>query len=281
MLGNINNLLAKKLLDRLYDGDESKVPVIDFLGAKPVALAESTVASLGAQREMTESEIVYTVGDSLPDTALWLETLAGPRLDWLRALLISPVVVQGTAYIDNPLRRLFAPRKQQRVVIDIQDGLPTAVSLFGSARSHGQHKAEFKAVEVKYNADSHIIAVTIFEDRRDVSVPLELLFEYKPSLGYAPIHEISTDRNIRIKQFYWRLWFGDNEVLPEIDIRSTFTGPEVTIEASGIESFCSVVGNQGEIFKTARTEVPQAPMDFAIVTGWQVSGIVRLNGTRF
>lgn len=271
LLGNITDLLAKKLLDRLYEGDESKVPVIDFLGAKPAALPETITTTLGVERSMTEKQIVYTVGKSLPETSLWLETLAGPRLDWLRALLITPITVQGTAYIDNPFRRLFAPRKHQQVVIVLENSLPVSISLFGAARSHGEHKSDFKAVEATFDAASHHIHVTLFEDRRDVAVPLHLEFEYKPSMGFAPIHEVASDRNKRIKEFYWRLWFGDDEVLPEIDVRATYTGPEVTIDASHIETFCGVVGNQIEAFKSARSKEVQAPMDFAIVTGWQVS----------
>ena len=49
-----------------------------------------------------------------------------------------------------------------------------------------------------------------------------------------------------------------------------FTGPEVTIDEDTVQTFCAVVGNQAEAFKTARNEVIEAPMDFAIVTGWQV-----------
>ena len=92
----------------------------------------------------------------------------------------------------------------------------------------------------------------------------------KSSQGFAPIHEIANDRNTRIKAFYWKLWYGDNEVLPSIGIRDKFVGPEVTIKAEDVEQFCAVVGNQGESFKAARNEKIQAPMDFAIVTGWQV-----------
>ena len=88
-----------------------------------------------------------------------------------------------------------------------------------------------------------------------------------------PIHEIAEGRNERIKQFYWKLWYGDNEVLPKIDIRDKFTGPETTVEAGTVEAFCAVIGNQGESFKTVRNPDAQAPMDFAIVTGWQVSVI--------
>ncbi len=52
-----------------------------------------------------------------------------------------------------------------------------------------------------------------------------------------PIHELADDCNVRIKQFYWKLWFGDNEALPEIGLRDIFTGPEVTIDEDGIETF--------------------------------------------
>ena len=161
---------------------------------------------------------------------------------------------------------------------------PTSLTIYGSARSYGPHKSDFKALEIVYNASSSLIEVTMFEDRRDVSVPLSLHFQYKPSMGSTPIHEIAEGRNDRIKSFYWKLWYGDNEDLPKIDLKEKFTGPNVTIEASDIETFCSVVGNQGESFKTVRNSSVKAPMDFAIVTGWQVSisiSIIRLKLMHF
>ncbi|KAF7326259.1 Fatty acid synthase [Mycena kentingensis (nom. inval.)] len=48
-----------------------------------------------------------------------------------------------------------------------------------------------------------------------------------------------------------------------------FHGLEVTIESDAVEQFCAIVGNQGESFQTVRNEQVAAPMDFAIVTGWQ------------
>jgi enoyl reductase-like protein len=81
---------------------------------------------------------------------------------------------------------------------------------------------------------------------------------------------VSEDRNKRIKEFYWKLWYGDDSTMPDLGIHDIFTGPEVTIQAADVEQFCAVVGNAGESFKTARSESVSAPMDFAIVTGWQV-----------
>ena len=180
--------------------------------------------------------------------------------------MTSITIVQGTSYINNPIQRLLTPRRGQKVVVS-----PTSVIVYGAARSFGPHKEAFKAVEILYTSFSGLIDITIFEERRGVSVPLSLHFEFKPSMGSTPIHEIAEGRNERIKQFYWKLWYGDNEVLPKIDIREKFTGPEVTIEADAVETFCAVVGNQGECFKTARSSDVKAPMDFAIVAGWQVN----------
>lgn len=70
LLGNITSLLAQKLLDRLYGGDESKVPTVDYLGSKPIALLDDIASTLDVQRTMQEKEIVYTVGKTIPDSSL-------------------------------------------------------------------------------------------------------------------------------------------------------------------------------------------------------------------
>lgn len=264
MFGNITKVLIKKLLDRYYDGDESKVPTIDYLAPTPTP-PPNLLGSTKAKGNLT-----FHVPTPVPDADLWLENLAGPYLGWLRALLTSSTIVRGTSYIDNPIRRLFAPRTGQKVAIHLEGATPTRVEVFGAVRSHGSLKEDFRAVEIKYTPSTGAIDITIFEERRGVSVPLQMKFNYVPSLGSVPIHEVADGRNLRIKDFYWRLWFGDDETLPPIGVRETFHGPEVTVTAVDVETFCDVVGNQGEAFKTARNEKVQAPMDFGIVTGWQV-----------
>ncbi|KIJ66907.1 hypothetical protein HYDPIDRAFT_174219 [Hydnomerulius pinastri MD-312] len=265
LLGNVTAKLVEKLLERSYGGDVTQVPTTDYLAPA------SDEVDVPAEVEYEESStaITYKVGDELPDTSEWLEVLSGSELNWLKALLTSKTIVQGHAFIDNPLRRTLAPRRGQRVVVGLNDGVPASVTVYGAGRSHGAHKADFKAVEITYSAPSNLINVTFMEDRRDVSVPLYLQFKYVPSMGSTPIHEVSEGRNRRIKEFYWKLWFGDDQTLPEIDIHETFIGPEVIISAKDVETFCGVVGNQNEAFKTARSDSVKAPMDFAIVTGWQ------------
>ncbi|KAF8638240.1 hypothetical protein AX17_002262 [Amanita inopinata Kibby_2008] len=266
LLGNINTSLIERLLQHKYGGDIQSVPVIDYMSPQPVIPSRLPPCILHSEGD---DKIVYEVGHRVPPTAVWLNALAGSHLSWLRALIASNIIIQGKAYVDNPLRRVLAPRFGQRVVIEHNQGVASRLTVYGAARSYGAHIPDFKAVEIEYDNDSQRIDVTMYEERRGVSVPLHFQFQYQPSMGYAPIHEVSDDRNRRIKEFYWKLWYGDDESLPSIGIREEFIGPEVTIKASDIEQFCKVVGNQGESFKSIRTEEVQAPMDFAIVTGWQ------------
>ncbi|KAL1666812.1 acyl transferase domain-containing protein, partial [Schizophyllum commune] len=262
LLGGINSTLVTRLLERSYGNDESKVPVVDYLAARP-----KSVPSLHSSK--ADGKVVFQTGASVPSTASWLESLAGPELSWLRALITSKTIVQGGSYIDNPLRRILIPRPHQKVVVDYTGDVPSHLSAFGAMRSHGAHDPDFQAVDIAYDAASKKISLTLFEERRGVSVPLNLEFVYKPEQGFAPIHEVAEGRNDRIKAFYWKLWYGDDEALPNIDVRDVLKGAEVTIKAEDVEQFCAVVGNQGEAFKSAREETPMAPMDFAIVTGWQ------------
>lgn len=251
ILGNVEGLLAKYILERYYDGDESRVPRIDYIGAKP---------SSSAKAEPTRTlkvESVVAIDD-------WLETIAGPDVSWLRAALTSVNIVHGQGYISNPFRRVFAPRLGQTVEIT-----PHSVTLYGAARSFGPTPSDFKAVELTFTDNK--LNLVLYEERRGVSVPLTFTFAYKPEMGFAPVHEIVEGRNKKIKEFYWKLWFGDDQTLPDLALDTTFTNEATAIDAKAVQRFCDVVGNQGESFKAVRSEKIMAPMDFAIVLGWQVS----------
>lgn len=268
LLGNVESSLIEKVLAQFYQGDLSQIPSMEFIGGLPSRVPAGPLPGVGMTTH--ESLTTYEVHSPLPDPTEWLEVLAGPSPNWLRALLTSSVVVQGDTYIDNPIRRVFVPRIGQTVTIQHKNDAPHAVTIHGGARSYGPHKAHFKAVELTFEPSSRMISLTIFEDRQESSIPLLFEFIYRPEQGYAPIHEVMVGRNKRIKAFYWRLWFGDDSELPDIELRDTFIGPEVIVDSSIVERFCSVVENQNESFKTGRTTDVKAPMDFTIVTGWQV-----------
>jgi enoyl reductase-like protein len=269
LLGNVVSYLVEQVLNHYYAGDKSAIPTVEYLSVIPPSISQMP-AICSVRCEVGDGQKSFMIGDNIPDASTWLETLAGPELNWLRALLTSRTIVQGKSYIDNPIRRLLVPRPSQRVVVQHAHSYPTAIAFYGAARNHGQHKADIKAVDIRYDSSTKLIYLTVYEERRNVAVPLRLQFRYVPSMPFAAIHEIAENRNTRIKEFYWKLWYGDEASLPALGLRDVFTGPEVTIDEDAVQTFCSVVGNRAEAFKTARNEVIEAPVDFAIVTGWQV-----------
>jgi fatty acid synthase subunit alpha, fungi type len=243
---------------------------VDYLGGS-VAKVSSVCADNGVTVASNGETTEYKIGLTVPPLDAWLDCLTSSSDGWLKALLTFPTIVQGKSYIDNPLRRLFAPRVGQKAVVNAAS---SSVTLYGAGRSFGPHPEDFESVNAEFDAESSKIFLTMFEERAGVSVPLQLEFLYRPDQGFAPIHEVADGRTSRIKDFYWRLWFGDELSMPKLESRQTFHGPETTVEAREIERFCSVVLNDGEAFKSVRNGKVQAPLDFAIVTGWQVRAFV-------
>ena len=47
---------------------------------------------------------------------------------------------------------------------------------------------------------------------------MDFVFDYLPSLGFAPIHEEMQGRNLRIKNFYHKLWFNE-ELIEFVDVK--------------------------------------------------------------
>ena len=266
LLGNISATLMQRLLERKYGGDETSIPSADYLSA---LASGKTVDLSGVGRIDGKYQIHHKIGAAAPDTASWLETLAGEKLSWPRAFITFPTFVQGDSFINNPIRRILAPRSGRNVAITTSGDQPSSATVCGAARPYGTHKSNFKAVEITYNASSKLIDMAAYEVRQEVSVSLSLQYEYKPYSGFAPIHEIAIGWNTRIKEFYWKLWHGGNAALPGISTHETFLGAEATAEAEAVERFCAVVGNRGDSFKTARNDAVKAPMDCAIVTGWK------------
>ncbi|GAA5980800.1 hypothetical protein JCM11641_002656 [Rhodosporidiobolus odoratus] len=130
------------------------------------------------------------------------------------------------------------------------------------------------ALSISFAPESSTISMTLYNqpEPSQPALPLELKYEYDPSTPYAPIREIIDDRNNRVKQHYWDLWSLDaskTQNLSELKIADEFEGELVTISEEEIESFCRVVGNEGEAYQKGYKGGMQVPMDFAIKLGWK------------
>jgi fatty acid synthase subunit beta, fungi type len=100
-------------------------------------------------------------------------------------------------------------------------------------------------------------------------VPLQLIFTYHPEAGYAPIREITDNWNFRVKEFYWRTWFGDEKMHFEQSIANVFDGGEAIVTGKAIDDFIHVIGNNNESFVRRKGKKILAPMDFAMAVGWK------------
>jgi fatty acid synthase subunit alpha, fungi type len=68
MLDNVMSGLTVKVLERFYDGDESKISVIDYLGVKPAPIPSLP----GAHVLQTGNEVKLTLPASLSAAEHWL-----------------------------------------------------------------------------------------------------------------------------------------------------------------------------------------------------------------
>ena len=126
MLGNVTPSLVDKLLERYYDGDASKVPVVDYLA--PAAVAPSYFVESAKEKNNN----IFNISKDVPKPSVWSEDLARPHLNWLRVILTSPTIVRGTSYVDNPLKRLLVPRPGQKAVVLIDGSAPIGLEIYGA-----------------------------------------------------------------------------------------------------------------------------------------------------
>ncbi|KKA25346.1 [Acyl-carrier-protein] S-acetyltransferase [Rasamsonia emersonii CBS 393.64] len=270
ILDGIHNDHIKFLIRDVYGGDESNIPVVEYFGGRLLESEEEPEID-GLTVSKDTNKISYRLSSSpsanLPDVDRWLQLLAGNTYSWRHALFTTEVFVQGQRFQTNPLKRVLAPTRGMYVEIAYPDEPSKTVI---SVREPSQSNKLVKTVEIKMVGENEI-SLSLFEGRTaegDV-VPLTFRFTYHPETGYAPIREIMEGRNDRIKEFYYRVWFGEKNVPFDTPITAIFDGGRETVTSQAIADFVHAVGNTGEAFVDRPGKEVYAPMDFAIVVGWK------------
>lgn len=271
ILDGIHEDHIKGLTQDIYGGDESAIPVVEYFGGQPLPNSEPDFEQDGLTTSQDTGRISHRLSSS-PNVALlgvdaWLHLLAGKSYSWRYALFTVEVFIQGQRFQTNPIRRLFAPTKGMLVEILHPDEPQKTVI---SVREPSISGKMVKTIEVRLTG-KNVISVNLLEERsaEGTVVALPLRFTYHPEAGYAPIREIMDGRNDRIKEFYYRIWFGDEAVPFDTPATSTFDGGRATVTSRAIADFVHAVGNTGEAFVERPGKEVFAPMDFAIVVGWK------------
>lgn len=272
ILDGIHNGHIEYLTRDTYGGKADSIPAVEYFGGRLVDREvptdfEGVLVSEDSKNQKNTYRISNAPSTPLPPVENWLALLAGEKRSWRHALLLSEVVVQGQKYQTNPMKRIFAPARGLFVEIQHPDTPEKTVITVKEQPRHNHYVDVLEARMVGKNK----IVVSMIKDTtalgKPVALPLE--FTYHSDAGYAPIHEVMEGRNDRIKEFYWRAWFGDEALDLDALVTSKFDGGKATVTGEDINDFVHAVGNHGEAFIDRPGRTMYAPMDFAIVVGWK------------
>ncbi|KAJ2806143.1 fatty acid synthase alpha subunit Lsd1, partial [Coemansia guatemalensis] len=245
------------LVERLYGGNESDIPVVQYVGAEPidVELPSSVVV------QASESERIYKLSSEnieLPELDAWLQVLAGPQQSWLRALLTAPVIVQDTKYVDNYVRRLLRPRPGRTVAVRMASDFPSLLVVSGPD--------DAVELELALERQSAIVVAVHHRSLLDTTHQLRLKLTYCPAYPLAPIHAHKENENAEKRRFSTCVWAAnqsaqtsyDDNIRPNVPLQSK----ELVITEDYIRSFCENIGDQSWLYATKQNERLQAPMEF-------------------
>ncbi|KAK6458738.1 S-acyl fatty acid synthase thioesterase [Scheffersomyces xylosifermentans] len=265
ILDSIHEGHIARLIKDSYNGDASKIPIVEYIGGSPAAKFDSLE---NVKITRTADKVTYAVtGSSLPVKEDWLKLIAGEKLNWLQAFISTNRIVQGSNHVANSTHDVLAPTSSTVVEISYpNDSAKTTVVVYESVKGDSKPVVEIKLIK------ENTIQLSLIEHRNADNKPIALpfLYTYKPSDGFAPILEVMEGRNDRIKEFYWKLWYGaDIPYENEINVEEAIEGDEITITGQEIADFAHAIGNKCEAFVTRPGKVTLAPMDFAIVIGWR------------
>ncbi|KAF8473168.1 fatty acid synthase beta subunit dehydratase [Kalaharituber pfeilii] len=271
ILDGIHETHIKMLLQDVYGADPEKIPIIEYLGGQPIVELDDIEKVEGLTIIEEENKVTYRLSSTpsqvLPDAESWYQLLAGKAYSWRHALFTADVFVQGNKYQTNPMKRVFTPA--HGLIVEIynpDDSAKTVIKL-----KEQQHLGGSYVPVQDIKMESNKILVTMFEERTADGKPvgMPLIFTYHPETGYAPIREVVEGRNDRIKEFYYRLWFGEDNTPLNASMTDVFDGGRTVVTGKAIADFVHAVGNNGEAFVERPGKVVYAPMDFAIVVGWK------------
>ena len=247
------------------------MPVVEYFVCKVLTPTESVVELDGVTVIPDGSRTTYrlssTPATTFPDIDSWMQLLAGKTYSWRHALFTTDVFVQGARYQNNPMRRVLAPTPGMSVEIAHPKDPARTTMIVKEPTQSGKM---VRTLDISMTSKNEIL-INMWEDRTadGESVPLPFRFVYHPETGYAPIHEIMEGRNDRIKEFYYRIWFGEKTVPFDTPLTNTFDGGKAVVTTQAIADFVHAVGNTGEAFVDRPGKEVFAPMDFAIVVGWK------------
>jgi len=99
--------------------------------------------------------------------------------------------------------------------------------------------------------------------------PLPLTLIYHPESGSESINKVMNGRKDRIKEFYYRLLFGHEEVPLDRAVTDVFEGRCAQVSGQAIDDLVHLLGNNGGALADLPWTAVYSQMDFTILVGWK------------
>ncbi|KAJ2821704.1 hypothetical protein FBU31_004819, partial [Coemansia sp. 'formosensis'] len=243
------------LLSRDYSGDATSVPIVEYIDAQPGAVVLPASVDMQAT-DMARTYKLPSVLDQLPDLDVWLNTLAGLTNSWLRALLTTRVIVEGSSYFDNYIQRVLRPRPSQVATVYMDNGKPQSLAITGC---HGD-------VHLLVECLDKVIDLKIFQPTSTGIATLQYLFVYQPVQPLTPVSLVTAGHGDRIRRLYSETWVDNSDEPTEfedhVDPDAQLLGGSFTITEDHVHSLCQVVGNSSQHYSYATNSGLRAPLEF-------------------
>ncbi|KAJ2829422.1 fatty acid synthase alpha subunit Lsd1, partial [Coemansia sp. 'formosensis'] len=175
---------------------------------------------------------------------------------WLRALLTTPVIVEGPSYVDNYVRRALRPRFSQVVTVRADDHIPQSLTI---TNAHGK-------IDLLIEYLGEVIELRILQPTPTGTATLHYRFVYQPAQRLTPIHLVIDGHGDRTRQLYRETWIDNSDTPTEfkdhVDPDALLLGDGFKITADHVHSMCQVVGNSSQHYLNASDSGLRVPMEF-------------------
>ncbi|KAL3426493.1 Fatty acid synthase subunit beta 1 [Phlyctema vagabunda] len=230
---------------------------------------------------MLHYQISSSVQDNLlPNEQEWFQCLAGRSGTWFFDLIMSRDIVHGATYIANPIRRVLAPVRGMHVEVT-----QTSNEDFITLALHERESGRAPFIEAQYSVTIRretdiLVEFHIRANVESAILPIVFKFAHNPDMPLHPVYEVIQERNERLQDFYYRLWFGSDlegsmcrPALSWTESNYQPPIPKITAQARGITSIS--INEFEESIQSARSVTSAetysdiAGIDFAMVVGWE------------
>ncbi|KAJ5964405.1 Fatty acid synthase subunit beta [Penicillium vulpinum] len=270
ILDGIHNAYVAWILRDQYVGDLAQIPSTTREHNNQLTWP---ITGVHLARDQDGNTVKYTVSENpaeLPLPDVWLGLLADTTTaPWCRAVLTEKNIVQDRIVTSNHVLRLFAAKPGLVAEIVNQASNETEVIL-KEIEKDGRGGEQVLAVASLCCNPEGQITLTLWDQTVVGRAPVDLVFrfQFQPRDGAPSIHEVMSDRNQGIKQFYRSIWIGEHNLPSTPDF--VFRGEDIVLGREAIRRFARSVSNRNPLYYNSRSQgLLVAPLDLAIAVAWK------------